>query len=407
MAADATVGAGTDPPDRALRSTERWFIRRGLPMFVEDYSAGRDVWTRALPALVVLFLLMSIGSVRGEEDRLGLVLFFAVVVTFVVGYVAWNKRRGAKPWALPDTIGWPWLLVFVGVTTVLAVTGDRTWDGLIGGLVGAVVVLALVYVVARYALVALTAWALRWTFRSLYGVTELVTRVLPLMLLVLTFLYLSPGVWQAMGSSNAEAIAGTLAVLGVIGVLFTINRARKEFATVDHSLGRDDVLQAAAGTPLEASAPDLPDLERSVPMTKKQRVNVHLVMVVAQLVQVMLIGVVVWAFFVLFGAVAVRLPVQEQWLKDLGGPQVMLRWGDGHALTAASIRVAAFLGGFAAFYATVYAATDKVYRKYFAERISQDLSRAFAVRRAYLAARRSAGLPAPELDAVATEDPTV
>ena len=376
-------------------------------MFVEDYSAGRDVWTRALPALVVLFLLMSIGSVRGEEDRLGLVLFFAVVVTFVVGYVAWNKRRGAKPWALPDTIGWPWLLVFVGVTTVLAVTGDRTWDGLIGGLVGAVVVLALVYVVARYALVALTAWALRWTFRSLYGVTELVTRVLPLMLLVLTFLYLSPGVWQAMGSSNAEAIAGTLAVLGVIGVLFTINRARKEFATVDHSLGRDDVLQAAAGTPLEVSAPDLPDLERSVPMTKKQRVNVHLVMVVAQLVQVMLIGVVVWAFFVLFGAVAVRLPVQEQWLKDLGGPQVMLRWGDGHALTAASIRVAAFLGGFAAFYATVYAATDKVYRKYFAERISQDLSRAFAVRRAYLAARRSAGLPAPELDAVGTEDPTV
>ena len=69
--------------------------------------------------------------------------------------------------------------------------------------------------------------------------------------------------------------------------------------------------------------------------------------------------------------------------------------------------MAAFLGGFAAFYATVYAATDKVYRKYFAERISQDLSRAFAVRRAYLAARRSAGLPAPELDAVATEDPTV
>ena len=50
-----------------LRATERWFIRRGLPMFVEDYSAGRDVWTRALPALVVLFVL-SLGGV-GDPRR--------------------------------------------------------------------------------------------------------------------------------------------------------------------------------------------------------------------------------------------------------------------------------------------------------------------------------------------------
>ncbi len=40
-----------------VRTTERWFIRQGLPLFVEEYSAGRDVWTRAVPVLAFLFVL--------------------------------------------------------------------------------------------------------------------------------------------------------------------------------------------------------------------------------------------------------------------------------------------------------------------------------------------------------------
>jgi hypothetical protein len=395
--------AAARPPE--LRATERWFIRRGLPMFVEDYSAGRDVWTRALPALVVLFLLMSLGSLSGSEDRLGLLLFLGVVVVFGAGYILWNHRRGAKPWALPDSVGWVWLLVFVGVTSLFAFTGNRSIDGLVEGLLGALVVLGIVYVIARYALVALTAWAVRWTFGSLYGVTELVTRVLPLMLLVLTFLAMNAGVWQVMGSSNAEAIAGTLVLLFVLGVLFIINRARREFDTVERSTGRAGVAEATTGTPLADVIDELPDLDRPVPMTARQRVNVHLVMVVAQIVQVTLIGIVVWGFFVIFAGVAIRIPVQELWLKDLGGPgQTLAAFGSGHGITLASVRVAGFLGGFAAFYATVYAASDKVYRKYFAERISVDLSRALAVRRAYLALRRKEGLPAPELDLLDAED---
>jgi nitrate reductase NapE component len=181
-----------------------------------------------------------------------------------------------------------------------------------------------------------------------------------------------------------------------VGVLFVVNRARREFDAVEQSTGRDGVVEAAEGTPLAGLVDDLPDLDRRVPMTKRQRVNVHLVMVVAQIVQVALIGLVVWLFFVIFTAVAIRLPVQQNWLKDLGGVGAYQEWGNGHVLTQAAIRVSAFLGGFAAFYATVYAASDKVYRKYFAERISHDISRALAVRRGYLALRRRARLPAPD-----------
>ncbi len=378
-----------------LRATEKWFIRRGLPMFVEDYSAGRDVWTRALPALATLFVLALLGISIRADDVLGTVISVAVVLLFAVGYVVWNRRRGAKPWALPDRVTPPWLAVFVLVPATLTFAFDRTFEGFVQAVLGPVLALALIYVVTRYALVTLTAWGLRWTFGQLSEVVALVTRVLPLMLLVLTFLYLNAGVWQAMGSSDASTVAGALAVLAAVGILFVLTRARRELAKVDQTTGRDGVLTASVGTPIEAMVDDLPDLDLVVPLASRQRVNMLLVMAVAQLVQVSLIGLVVWAFFVIFGFAAIRLPVQTLWLSGLADPGVIGPVIDGHAVTSASMRVAAFLGGFAAFYATVYAASDRLYRKHFAERITLDLERALAVRRAYLSARRVRGLIAP------------
>ncbi|HET7900385.1 MAG TPA: hypothetical protein VFL59_04305 [Candidatus Nanopelagicales bacterium] len=381
--------------ERTLRETERWFIRRGLPMFVEDYSAGRDVWTRALPALATLFVLSLLTVTVRADDNVGIGLAVIVIVAFVTGYVVWNRRRGAHLWSLPDHVTRIWLVVFVLVPAALSFAFDRSIDGFLEALLGPVALLALVYVVTRWTLVALTGWAVRWTFAQLGELGQLVTRVLPLMLLVVTFLYLSPGVWQAMGSGTASTVGGALLVLAAVAVLFVVTRARRELGQVDQTTDRAGVVEAVVGTPLEPLVGDLPDLDLRVPLVRRQRVNLLLVMAVAQLVQVTLIGIVVWAFFVIFGYVAIRVQVQTVWLAGLSDPEVIGRAVDGHALTHASMRVAAFLGGFAAFYATVYAATDKLYRRHFAERITLTLERALAVRRAYLSARRTQGLTAP------------
>ncbi len=108
-------------------------------------------------------------------------------------------------------------------------------------------------------------------------------------------------------------------------------------------------------------------------------------MVTAQLVQVTLVGALVWAFFVVFGSVAISLPVQDAWLGGLAPVETLVGLGSDHAVTRQLLRVATFLGGFAGFYATVYAASDNVYREHFVERITSTLERALAVRRAYLA----------------------
>ncbi|HEX2118343.1 MAG TPA: hypothetical protein VHF91_04100 [Acidimicrobiales bacterium] len=48
-----------------LEAVERWFRSRGIPHFIGDYSASRDVFTRAVPTLTVVVVLEEVlGELR-------------------------------------------------------------------------------------------------------------------------------------------------------------------------------------------------------------------------------------------------------------------------------------------------------------------------------------------------------
>ena len=51
----------------ALRDTERWFVRRGIPHFIADYSATTDIFTRAAPLLTFLFLAEMFGAINFQD----------------------------------------------------------------------------------------------------------------------------------------------------------------------------------------------------------------------------------------------------------------------------------------------------------------------------------------------------
>lgn len=379
------------PPE--VRATERWFIRQGLPMFVEEYSAGRDVWTRALPVLAFLLVAQVLGSIAEARTLLGAVVLAAAVCLALAAYAVRNRRAGRPALALPQHVGLGWLAAFVLVPAVLSLALVQDLATFVGSVVAGLLLLGLVYVVTRYALVAQVAWAVRWTFRQLSSVTRLITRVLPLMLLFITFLFINTEVWQVAGTMSAAVLWGSLGVFAVVGVLFIVGRSREEFGGIEVSTDRDHVLRLTAGTPIAGVAAGLDTLEVPVPMRRSQRANLVAVMVTAQSVQVGLVGIVVWAFFVVFGSVAISVEVQEAWLGSLAPIETVVQlWGD-HGVTRQLLRVSTFLGGFAAFYATVYAANDGVYRDHFVARISATVERAVAVRRAYVALRRREGLP--------------
>ena len=397
----------------ALRATERWFMRRGLPMLVEEYSAGTDVWTRALPALVAGFVLLlasvqdqlQVSLLAGDpgpvvlsatlSGGVELLRLLAVVVVLLAAFAGLNLLRGRRPFARPHRVGTPLLVAFVAVPVAYELVASRSVAAAAGILVLALVLLALIYVFSRYALFALLWWVVRWTFTQLGDVYRLSTRALPLLLLFITFLFVNTEVWQVAGTMDVQVLWGSLGVFALLGVLFLAGRVAGEVDGIEVATDRAGVLDALVGGPLEGLADGLPDLDEPVPLSRQQRANIGLVLVTAQLIQAALIGLIVWAFFIVFGSLAINVQVQTTWLAGLGDVDWVVQLGDRNGITRPLLRVATFLGGFAAFYAMVYAASDQVYRAHFVDRIGRYLSRTLAVRRAYLAARRAAGLSAP------------
>lgn len=372
-----------------VQLTERWFYRRGLPFFVEDYRSSTDVWTRATPFLAVTFVL-QVGLAAVQLHSLWWSLAgLAVGAIIVLVYVGRNVRAGRSWRALPTRVSWPYLAGYVVVPALVVLVSNGPLVDSIGYVLQSLILLAVAWVVTRYAVLPLTAWAVRYTFRGFYDLYRLATRALPLMLLFITFLFINTEVWQVAGTMSATRLWLVIAVFAFLGVGFIVGRVPGEIRLIESSAGPDEVVAACRDTPMADMAESLPGLGDPVPLTPRQRRNIGLVMTLAQLVQVALFALVVWAFFVTFGAIAISLSVQGVWLAGLEDVVTYVMLGPDNGITAPLLRVSAFLGAFAGFYVTIYTAIDGTYREHFYDRIRRDLETSLYVRRAYVAARRA------------------
>lgn len=386
--------AATPPeptPRSALPATERWFYRRGLPFFVEDYRASTDVWTRATPFLAVTFVL-QIGFAATNMDDPWWSLSGLAFGALLLGLYAWRNVRAGRSWrALPARVTWPFLAAYVVVPALVVLVSNGSLATLAETLVAALLLLLVTWLATRYAILPLAVWAVRYTVRGFYDLYRLATRALPLMLLFITFLFINTEVWQVAGTMGASRLWAVIAVFAGLGIAFIVGRVPAEVRLIEASAGQEEVVAACQGTPMAEAARHLTGLGEPVPLTPRQRRNIGLVMTVAQMVQVTLFALVVWTFFVAFGAIAISIAVQESWLAGLGEVVTYLPLGSGHGITQSLLRVSIFLGAFAGFYVTIYTATDGVYREQFYDRIRRDLEQSLYVRRAYVAARQAGG----------------
>lgn len=379
-----------------IGGVERWFVARGTPHLIEQYSATEDVLTRALPTLSLVFLL-EFGSALNSHWRWwqnvlaaigGLALLLAI-------YGAVNRLRGLPALHRPQRVGKTELATFVVVPALVAAAFAQPRQAL-GVALTNVALLGLVYVVLSYGLVPLTRWAAARVFQQLGEVGGLLSRALPLLLVFVVFLFLTPEVWEVAGAMQWPVLVANLGLFVLLGVVFLLARLPTETAKLGDFDSLESLQALCGGTPAAGLASRLDAVPDAHPLRLRQRGNLYLVVFVSQTIQIVLVTLTLTGFFVAFGLLAVRPEVQGRWAADVAAVDPLVAFdllGSPAMLTPALLRVAVFLGVFSGFYVAVYAVTDDTYREQFFERVATELRQTFAVRAAYLQALGRAAAP--------------
>jgi hypothetical protein len=315
-----------------LAATEQWFLHHGLTYFVPEQRS-------------------RVRSALRPRRVVPLVLLVLVVATGAGGLLAWVADQVALgPAALAS------LLIVAGL-----------W-----------------YALTQLRAGPIVRWALMRTLGSLRTLLPTTTRALPLLLLFVTFLFISTEVWQV--SSNLSTGQLWLAVLLflLIGVCFLLVRLPEEVDRTDDNVDERLLLAACTGTPLEQECRRLVDDPSAEPaayaeVTGLERWNLVLVLIIVQAVQVVLVSLAVFAFLMVFGSLIMDPAVLHQ------------DWAITGDATVALLQVSTFLAGFSGLYLTVSTVTDETYREQFFGHVLHEMERAIGVRAVYLALRDGGG----------------
>lgn len=388
---DSLVMAGDPEEQRTLlrTRTERWFIRQGLPHFIDDYSVTGDVLTRALPFLLLVFVLEAFNTFSDTRRGWAEVAPFLVgLAVLVVTAVLVNRLRGRRPFQQPERVGGVEIAVFLLVPPILPALlhDDRLVDSL-GILVTNLVILLVAYVVTSYGLVPMTRWGIRQLAGQLGDLANVMARALPLLLIFSALLFLTTEIWQVCSSLGAPFFVVTALIPFVAGTLFLLLRVPEELDAVAHFDHWQGVRDLAVGSPLsEVDLTGLDDPPHAAPLERRAWLNVGLVLVVSQSVQILLVSVVVGVFYVGFGLFAISESVTRAW--TVGSVDVLARFevfGNQAVLSTQLLKVAAFIAAFSGLQFTVSAITDSTYRREFFERAVRGVRQGLAVRALYLA----------------------
>lgn len=350
-----------------LASYERRFRRAGLPLLIEGYSASTDVFTRAAPLLALVFLGEMFGALNLDWSPLanvGAVLGGLAILVGAFGAV--NLARGRRFFAVPQDVGWVELAAFVLVPAVLPVIfGGQVRSAIVTAGANALLLL-LVYGVVGYGLLYILRWASVRLFSQLAASLALLVKAVPLLLVFALVLFLTTEMWQVSASLPRAFLPLVGSLFIVIGAVFLIARVPREVQIIENDAG---------------SGP---------PLSRRQLLNVGLVMFVSQALQVLVVSLAVAAFFVAFGLLAIQPEIQTNWSDAPRHVVLSFDLLGGHAaITESLVRVSGFIAVFSGLYYAIAMLTDDTYRKEFLEELSEELRDTFKARAQYLRLRKS------------------
>ena len=355
-----------------IAECRRRFRESGLPLFDEDFSASTNVFNRAAPLLALVFLGEMLGAIRLDWSLAANVAALIGGLAILLGVaMAINRYRGRPAASLPEDVGRIELAAFVLVPALLPlIFGGQTRSAWVTALANLTLVL-LINAVFGYGLVSIVRWVGRRLWHQLLASFMLLARAVPLLMIFALLAFMSTEMWQVFSAiTDADLVAIALLFAG-LGTAFLLARLPREVRALEAEVG-----------------------DATEPLKRKQRRNVELVLFTSQAVQVLTVSLLVAAFFIAFGLIAVPDSIRESWI----GPDCCDQLfafeigGESFEMTVELLKVAAGLAAFTGLYFAIAMLTDSTYRDEFLQEVTAELRSVFAVRADYLRLR---GGPAP------------
>jgi hypothetical protein len=378
-----------------VRRTEQWFVRQGAPTMIEGYGFRSHVLPRMLPALTFvavgslawLVLLRSTGLSKwvllgvivavmvsawillsvfvrrlpsfSRHTTVGLLVAYAAmpVIVPLLQYLVNDEiiTPGAENPKAELWINALWFIAFFGfafVATMLATT---------------------------YGLGALLKAAIRHVIADLRNSVHLLGRALPPMLFVTLFLFFTGELWQAMNQLRWPRVSLIVLLFAAVTVLAAAARLRDEIGRVEQDLRPEVLAVACKGTPLAG-------IELAEPLPPKrlngrQLRNLLVMLAIRQLVQAAVVGLALYAFFVVLGLIVVTPEIAAQWV---GGTVTMSVFP---GVPSAMLRNATLFAAFGSMYFSVISMSDAEHRQRFFAPVLEKVERTLEVRAVYLEVR--------------------
>jgi hypothetical protein len=356
-----------------LGDYERRFRAAGLPLFIEDRSAPEDIFNRAAPLLGLLFIGEMLGA--GDLDWAwwqNLLAVAAGLAILLAALALLNLARGRRFSAIPDRLGYTELAGFVLIPALLPLIFGGQLGSATATAAGNLLVLLLIYAIVGLGLMAIVRWAIDRLAAQLVSALSLIARAVPLLMIFALLSFTTQEIWEIFSAEHLGIYALTVGLFVVLGSVFLGVRIPSEARELERDAG-------GSGKPL----------------SRPQLFNVGLVMFTSQALQVVIVSLVVGAFFAAFGLLAIDGAIQSEWV----GAQVNVLFdlhlfGERLELTEESLRVAGGLAAFTGFYFAVAMLTDSTYREEFLDELTSEMRVSFRERAEYLRLRDAGPSPA-------------
>ncbi|MDS0140115.1 MULTISPECIES: hypothetical protein [unclassified Amycolatopsis] len=380
--------------ERGVEAVEQWFRRRGLPAVVRGRPA--QLLVRVGPAVVfvaawrVLAAVLSAvdGRTDADFDRLmendlyalgytGLLLSLVVFPALGSWLTArWVRRK------LVDRGGTVPAAVMAAVFVVVVPVVDWIVDGdsIPLGFGTQLAILVGLFAAAFVGVGSIVGWALRAAYRQTRLLGELTSRALPLLLLFTVFGFFTTEIWQVGAALPRQRMWLVVGLLAVVAVVFLLAALKDEVTRLTQSRTAPVGLDKLRETPLAAFLAD--DVPERLPLTKLERANMILVLVLTQVLQTFVLATLVFVFFVIFGIVAVQHAVIKAWIgRDPAGGTL---FGIQLPIPQELLQVSLFIAAFSGLYFAASTVTDAKYRNAFFDPLADHLAVSLVARDLYL-----------------------